>query len=132
MNDRTDGRLPAKLTPLELATSHETALAYGELTADFNPIHIDPDFAARTPFGRPIAHGTMALNLVLEAAARTFGRDRPLGDLAIRFVKPVPVGAVMRATGRLTDPGSGTYDIFVETSDGVRTLEGKLRVDVAS
>lgn len=120
--------LPSALRSLELATSHETALAYGELTADFNPIHVDPDFAAGTPFGRPIAHGTMALNLVLEAVAQTFGGGQAPGALAIRFVKPVPVGETIRSGGTLIDAARGTYEVFVETEAGVRTLEGTLTV----
>lgn len=127
MPDATEA-LPRELETLELATSHDMALAYAELTADYNPIHVDPVFAAETPFGRPIAHGTMALNLVLLAAAHTFGRARPLTDLAVRFVKPVPVGATIRAFGRLADPTRGTYDVAVETDAGVRTLEGTLTV----
>lgn len=117
---------PPALRTLDMTTSPETTRAYAELTADFNPIHVDPDFAAKTPFGKPIAHGTMALNLVLEAAVRTFGRARPLGEVAIRFVRPVPVSRTIRAGGTLADPSRGTYEVFVEMEDGVRTLEGTL------
>ncbi len=60
---------------------HETTLLadesgirrYAELTGDFNPIHVDPEFAATTPFGGVIAHGTMSLNLIWQAAAASLG-----------------------------------------------------------
>lgn len=123
---------PPALQTLELTTSLETTLAYAELTADFNPIHVNPDFAAQTPYGKPIAHGTMALNLVLEAAARTFGRSRPLGALAVRFIRPVPVGRAIRAGGNLVDPSRGAYEVFVEMEDGMRTLEGTLTAGAAT
>lgn len=119
--------LPEKLETVELETSPEMALAYGELTADMNPIHIDAGFAAGTPFGRPITHGTMALNLILLAAERSFGRTRA-GRLDIRFARPVPVGATVRASGRLADAAKGIYDVVVETADGVRAIEGTLTV----
>lgn len=128
MAGTSDTPLPEALEPVTLATTPETARAYAELTGDFNPIHLDPGFAASTPFGRPIAHGTMALNLVLVAAARTFGAARVPGALAVRFVRPVPVGATVRAGGRLADAASGTYEVFVETDDGVRAIEGTLTV----
>ncbi|MDF2232251.1 MaoC family dehydratase [Albimonas sp. CAU 1670] len=118
--------LPETIAPLELATSPETAQAYGELTFDFNPIHVDPEFAAKSPFGQCISHGTMALNLAIEAAERTFGPDVDLTSLQIRFSRPMPVGQTLTAGGRLTDAATGTYDIWVTLPDGTRTLEGSI------
>lgn len=119
--------LPHSLEPLELAASDASARLYAELTSDFNPIHLDASFAAQTAFGRPIAHGTMSLNLVLEAAAATFGADHECSDIDIRFVRPLPIGDVVRAGGSLVDADAGTYEIFAETVEGVRVLEGTLR-----
>lgn len=34
------------------------------LTGDFNPLHVDREFARQTPFGQPIAHGLLGLSLV--------------------------------------------------------------------
>lgn len=36
---------------------------FAELTRDFNPIHVDPEYAATTPFGRTIAHGMLTLGI---------------------------------------------------------------------
>lgn len=118
--------LPRTLEPVELATTPETASAYAELTDDFNPLHLDAEFAATTPFGRPIAHGTMALNLVLLSAARSLGPAWQVDDLSVRFVAPVPVGARVRAGGRLANAENATYEVFVETDDGARVIEGTL------
>jgi len=35
--------------------------AFAELSGDRNPMHLDPAFAARTSFGRPVAHGMLGL-----------------------------------------------------------------------
>lgn len=121
-------RFPQNLETLEMATDAGKVEAYARLTADFNPIHLDPEFAAQTPFGGPIIHGTMALNLMLEAARRSLGNGLHCRSLDIRFVKPLPVGETIRAGGTLTDAESGTYDVFVETAAGVRTLQGTLTV----
>ena len=123
--------LPETLTPLSLATSPDTSQAYGELTFDFNPIHVDPDFAAKSPFGRCISHGTMALNLAIEAAERSFGTDADPVDLKIRFSRPAPVGETLTAEGRLTDAQAGIYESWVRLDDGTRTLEGTLTARAA-
>lgn len=120
--------LPERLEPVALTPSPEHALAYGDVTADHNPIHNDPEFAANTPFGRPIAHGTMCLNLILEAAERTCP-DRAVRDLAIRFARPMPVGEEVRAVGTLTDAAAGTYEVAVELADGTQAIAGTLTLE---
>jgi acyl dehydratase len=36
---------------------------FAGLSGDFNPIHIDHEFAATTPFRRPVAHGLLILSI---------------------------------------------------------------------
>ncbi len=36
---------------------------FAGLSGDFNPIHVDHEFARGTPFGRPIAHGLLVLSI---------------------------------------------------------------------
>lgn len=66
-------------------------------TGDFFPHHVDAEFAANTPFGQRIAHGTMvfAIGIGLAAgeinpAAFSYGHDR------LRFVRPVMIGDTIR------------------------------------
>ena len=71
---------------------------YAEASGDFNPIHVDPDFAAKSQFGRTIAHGMMVaatLNRTLKALALAkFGAEYVLGWLPRgthnwrKFVRP--------------------------------------------
>ena len=46
----------------ELATRFTQAQvdAFAACSLDNNPIHINPEYAAKTPFGRPIVHGFFA------------------------------------------------------------------------
>ena len=37
---------------------------FAGVSGDFNPIHMDHEFAASTPFRQPIAHGLLVLAIV--------------------------------------------------------------------
>lgn len=66
---------------------------YAEVTEDFNPVHVDEAYAARTRFGGRIAHGMLAGGFV----SAVIGMDLP-GPGAIwmsqtlRFARPVMPG----------------------------------------
>ena len=49
-------RLTKRFGPAEVA-------AFAGLSEDFNPLHLDPDFAATTVFERPIVHGMLLASL---------------------------------------------------------------------
>ena len=55
---------PTELRATSLVITPTAIEAYAHLTQDFNPIHLDPEFAARTPMGSVIAHGTMSIGLM--------------------------------------------------------------------
>ena len=124
--------MTAPLTPATLYVTQDVIRAYGDLTNDFNPIHLDPDFAARTPMGGVIAHGTMSICLLWQALFRSFGADR-FADLAldVRFVKPVRIGETLTAGGQ---PGAepGVYDVWVRGDDGSDRVAGTVRPGAAS
>lgn len=123
---------PMSLKTLRLETSRAAAEAYAELSYDHNPLHLDPEFAAATVFGAPIAHGTMALNLLMQAIAASFG-DLPVSEhLNIRFSAPVKVGETIFAGGELREGDAGVYDVWVRRPDGATTLTGTLRIEVAA
>lgn len=119
--------------PLQTATlkvDAATIRAYAELTDDFNPIHLDADFAARTPLGGVIAHGTLSLCLLWQALWRSFG-DRAFDglDLDIRFIRPVRIGETLIAGGEPNaEAGAdGHYDVWVRGDDGSDRVVGSLR-----
>ncbi|HEU5347065.1 MAG TPA: MaoC family dehydratase, partial [Ktedonobacterales bacterium] len=39
-------------------------LEYAELSGDFNPIHLDDEYAAKSRFGRRIVHGFLTAGMI--------------------------------------------------------------------
>ena len=46
--------------------------AFARLSGDDNPIHVDPEFSARTRFGRTVAHGMLLYSVLCGAISRHF------------------------------------------------------------
>jgi acyl dehydratase len=80
---------------------------FADATEDRQFIHVDPDAAARTPFGGTIAHGFLSLSMLSRMAADgmlvpdnikmavNYGLDR------VRFIAPVKSGKRIRGRFRL-------------------------------
>ncbi len=81
--------------------------AFADATLDHQFIHIDPERAAQTPFGGPVAHGFLTLSLLVHLSTSIPSDFTKLdgvlmgvnyGMNKVRFVNPVPVGSRVRAT----------------------------------
>ena len=79
-----------------------TIANFAELSGDFNPIHLDPVQAAKSPFGERIAHGLLVASLL----SGVMGSDLPgpgsiyLGQ-TLKFLAPVHIGDVITASAEV-------------------------------
>jgi acyl dehydratase len=81
--------------------------AFADATEDWQFIHVDPEAAAKTPFGGTIAHGFLTLSLM---SAMTYDANPPLEGVVmgvnygfdkLRFINPVPAGSKVRGRFKL-------------------------------
>ncbi|MCS6852578.1 MAG: MaoC/PaaZ C-terminal domain-containing protein [Gemmataceae bacterium] len=78
---------------------------FAGLSGDFNPIHMDHEFAQGTPFRRPIAHGLLILSVGSGLAIHSPAM-RTLAFLGIRewnFKAPVFIGDTIRVRARVLE-----------------------------
>ena len=81
--------------------------AFAEVTQDHQFIHVDPEAAAKTPFGGTVAHGFLTLSLLSRMAADVMLRPEGLkmgvnyGFEKVRFLAPVRSGKRVRGRFRL-------------------------------
>jgi 3-hydroxybutyryl-CoA dehydratase len=106
---------------------------YAEASGDFNPIHIDEEFARATPFGGTIAHGMLVLAFISEMMTGAFA-DRWLsgGRLDVRFRSPARPGDVVtaRAAGAKPEEGFLKYNVECVNQTGEVLISGSARVSV--
>ena len=112
---------------------------YAEASGDFNPIHVDQDFASGSHFGGTVAHGMMVAASISEMMTATFGTDwLRSGKLKLRFRAPVLPGDTVTAFGAVTRVRQLDGATEVACSVGVRrqndesAITGDATVTVAS
>lgn len=91
----------------EETISKELALLY-RLSGDPNPLHVDPEFAARVGFERgPILHGLATYGLVARAIVKHAcgGDGSRLRSFSAQFRKPVWPGESLRTVGHTASGG---------------------------
>jgi len=92
------GELPS----LSRSLTQEKIDRYARASGDFNPIHVDPVFAAATPFGGTIAHGMLLLAYLSEMLTAAFGRAWLSGGrLKARFKGIARPGDTLTVRGRI-------------------------------
>ncbi len=71
----------------------EDVQKYADVTGDDNPLHLDAEYAATTPFGKPVVHGMYVLGLASKVLGRDFpGHGAVAVSISVKFLRPVPVG----------------------------------------
>jgi 3-hydroxybutyryl-CoA dehydratase len=77
---------------------------FAETSGDYNPVHLDADFAATTAFGERIAHGMWSGALISAAIATTLpGPGSIYRSQSLKFSKPVKLGDTVTITLTVTD-----------------------------
>ncbi|MCV7250611.1 MaoC family dehydratase [Mycolicibacterium fluoranthenivorans] len=98
----------AELGPTDwVEVDQQRVNVFADATDDHQWIHVDPERAASGPFGGTIAHGLLTLSLLPRFMHDLYRVDNVTmainyGFNKVRFITPVPVGAKLRASSRIT------------------------------
>lgn len=103
-------------------------LLYAGLSGDFNPIHIDAEYAKRSLFKERIAHGMLVSSLI----SAVLGTQLPgpnsiyLGQ-DLKFTAPVKIGDTVTAVATVTEKRDDKRIIKLRTT--VSNQRGEMVVD---
>ncbi len=116
------------ITPDRVITEQDIA-AFADLTEDHNPIHVDPDFAARSVFGRCIAHGPMMVGITFGLLSKLDlldGTVIALKGIEWSFDGPIKAGDAVhvqaevveaRLSRKTPDRGAVTFKIQIRNQE---------------
>jgi acyl dehydratase len=93
-------------TPARTVTEADI-VSFAALTGDWNPIHVDAEYAATTHFGERVAHGLLGLSIASGLAVRSgFVEDTIIAFRSIdnwKFSLPVKIGDTIHARAEVTE-----------------------------
>jgi acyl dehydratase len=110
-------------------TRPEQALVY-RLSGDRNPLHVDPAFAARGGFARPILHGLCTYGVTGRALLHVLCGSDPAQFRSMygRFSRPVLPGDSLVISIWLQDPAGGSALFRTALEDGTVVIDrGRMR-----
>jgi 3-hydroxybutyryl-CoA dehydratase len=124
-----------ELPRVSAVIDRESISLYAKASRDFNPVHIDPSFAAKAHFGGVIAHGMLLLSYVSRMLTAAFGQKWfDNCRLDVRFKAPARPGDEITVSGIIRDVESSQKetlvfcDISCRNQGGEAVILGEARV----
>ncbi len=104
----------------------EDIAAFGRITGDLNPYHFDPEFAAASRFGRPIAHGLLVASMLTEVGGQWAWLAT---EMSFSFLAPVYPGDTVTLEIAVVDKDEKNFtraEASWTNQDGKLVLKGTL------
>lgn len=105
---------------------------FAGFSGDFNPIHVNEEFAKQVGLGGTIAHGAISLGYFCEMLVSFFGEDwLDHGGFSVSFIGPVRPGYKLKYRAAVTElaedekGGRVNLEIWCENQDGVKLIVGR-------
>jgi len=114
----------------DLISRPEQAVIY-RLSGDLNPLHIDPQFAGKAGFDKPILHGMSSYGMAGRALIKLLCNNDPhrLRALNLRFAAPMYPGETLRTEVWLEAEGQAAFRVRAMERDIVILNNGYVEFD---
>ena len=100
--DRLDALAVGHEDSLSRTITAEDVAAFAGLSGDYNALHVDEEFAARTSFRQRVAHGFLHASLLSTLIGMKIpGRGALYLSQTLDFTKAVFIGDTVTARGRI-------------------------------
>lgn len=112
--------------------TEEDVFHFARISGDFNPLHVDEAYAARSIFKGRIAHGILTAGIVSTVLASEIpGVGTIIVEFQIRFLKPVYFGDTITANAVVSEvasPKRVRLVVYVTNQRGEEVAQGSVLV----
>ncbi len=128
----TDIKIGDKASMAKTVTEYDV-YTFAGVTGDFNPVHIDAEFAKTTMFQGRIAHGMLSAGFISAVLGTALpGKNTIYLGQELQFKAPVKIGDTVTATVEVLEKIEGKNRLILRTTvtnqDGVLVTDGKATV----
>ena len=106
---------------------------FAEVSGDYNPIHLDEEFAAGTRFGKRIAHGMLGASFISAVLGYKLSEQKVVYlSQSLKFTAPVFIGDTVITTATVknirSEKGIVTLETICAKQDGMVAVTGQAMV----
>ena len=89
---------------------------FSKISGDFNPLHLDEEFASKTSFGKRVVHGMLLASFFSRLVGMKIpGKNGIYFSQSLNFRKPCFIGDVIKVVGTVIDKSESTKIVTLKT-----------------
>jgi 3-hydroxybutyryl-CoA dehydratase len=101
---------------------------FAKISGDFNPLHMDEQYAKKTKFGKRVCHGMLLGSFFSRLVGMYLpGKNALYFSQNLNFVGPCFIGDIVIVKGKIINKSESTKMIKIETT--IKNNTGKLLVE---
>jgi acyl dehydratase len=124
---------PGATIELRVTPDRYVTVRYAGASGDFNPIHIDEEFAQEVGLPHRILHGLWTMAQVARAHTEAAGGPEKLRSLSVQFRGVGQIGEEITVSGEVRQVEDGVATVISEAAQGgrriIRNGVAELKVD---
>jgi len=112
----------------EITINEKLEEDFAKISGDFNPLHMDEQYAKETKFGKRVCHGMLLASFFSKLVGMYLpGKNALYFSQNLNFVGPCFIGDKIIVKGEIIDKSEATKMIKIKTT--IKNIEGKLLVE---
>jgi acyl dehydratase len=113
--------------------TQEQVNAFAEVTGDKNPVHLDKEYAEKTIFKQPIAHGMLGASILSKVFGTIFpGEGTIYLNQTLNFLRPMFVEqqyeAIFEVKEIIPEKNKAIISTIIQNNEGKSVLSGEATI----